>query len=329
MYIYAAAMSANILDSTSHSKSQVTAAVFSLAGQAHDALSWVRSDAPKHCFVARTFRSSLPPSHILLFSHIYIAKAILTVIGEAPRRMVRSILKTQSPQSSPSPLPPLSLSKLRHPRLSSPPPPLPLPSPHVHFPPTPTIVSSTYIAHSSSIYDRAPIEVSPNSCALPERGGRVLHAGSPPICVKGGKTDHPRHDHDHDEQKGSYFHPFAYEVCEPEDIPSPSSVPQLIQDSYSSSSESDESTESDTGEYRSPHFSPIPVLHAITPTAMSFLPHAGPKKRLGLGLDGLGKASRPKLNRRKTPVTGLYYSGKVASASIEEPPSLDGCLGGF
>jgi len=44
-------------------------------------------------------------------------------------------------------------------------------SPHVHFPPTPTL-TSTEITHSSFIYDRAPIVVTPNVCALPERGGR-------------------------------------------------------------------------------------------------------------------------------------------------------------
>jgi len=42
-------------------------------------------------------------------------------------------------------------------------------SPKVHFPPS-TSLTSTYTAHSSSVYDRTPIKVSPNACALPERG---------------------------------------------------------------------------------------------------------------------------------------------------------------
>ncbi|KAF8816141.1 hypothetical protein BYT27DRAFT_7051219, partial [Phlegmacium glaucopus] len=46
-----------------------------------------------------------------------------------------------------------------------------LDSPHVHFPPTPSL-TSTEITHSSFSYDRAPIVVAPNTCALPERGGR-------------------------------------------------------------------------------------------------------------------------------------------------------------
>ncbi|KAJ4481014.1 hypothetical protein J3R30DRAFT_3287480 [Lentinula aciculospora] len=39
----------------------------------------------------------------------------------------------------------------------------------VHFPPSPSL-SRFYNAHPSSIYDRSPIVVSANACALPERG---------------------------------------------------------------------------------------------------------------------------------------------------------------
>lgn len=39
----------------------------------------------------------------------------------------------------------------------------------VHFPPSP-IISKTFVAHSPSAYDRSPIVVVPNTCALPERG---------------------------------------------------------------------------------------------------------------------------------------------------------------
>jgi hypothetical protein len=39
----------------------------------------------------------------------------------------------------------------------------------VHFPPSP-IISKTFMAHSPSTYDRSPIVVAPNTCALPERG---------------------------------------------------------------------------------------------------------------------------------------------------------------
>lgn len=52
-----------------------------------------------------------------------------------------------------------------------------LDSPHVHFPPTPTL-TSTEMTHSSFIYDRAPIVVTPNTCALPERGERKFIGSS-------------------------------------------------------------------------------------------------------------------------------------------------------
>ncbi|KAJ8085220.1 hypothetical protein PM082_004014 [Marasmius tenuissimus] len=236
--------------------------------------------------------------------------------------MVRSILKSKSPRpespQSSQPSPSISFSRARHPRLTPSTPNhlfydkqvLPFttspPTPHVHFPPTPTIVSSTHAALPSTIYDRAPIQVSPNSCALPERGGRVVRGSAPAVCMKGGIK--------HDECKGSYFHPFAFEACEPEDLPSPTSVPQLIPD-MSSASESEESMDG----HSSPHFSPIPTMHPVPPTAMSFLPYGGSARK--------GDApGRPRLKRRKTPGSTFCHTKR---ASIEEPPSLDGCLGGF
>jgi hypothetical protein len=39
----------------------------------------------------------------------------------------------------------------------------------VHFPPSPSL-TRTFTAYSPSAYDRSPIVVAPNSCALPERG---------------------------------------------------------------------------------------------------------------------------------------------------------------
>lgn len=52
----------------------------------------------------------------------------------------------------------------------------------VHFPPSPTL-TRTYTAYPPSAYDRSPIEVAPNTCALPERGcpGRTYTLdGEPP-----------------------------------------------------------------------------------------------------------------------------------------------------
>ncbi|KAG2140166.1 hypothetical protein DEU56DRAFT_886103 [Suillus clintonianus] len=73
----------------------------------------------------------------------------------------------------------------------------------VHFPPTPTL-TSTYAAHSSATYDRSPVSVAPNQCALPGRHERefVYSDDSQPYQTA--------------EIKGGYFHPRAYEACAPE-----------------------------------------------------------------------------------------------------------------
>lgn len=46
-------------------------------------------------------------------------------------------------------------------------------SPHVHFPPSPSQLIATFIAHSSNSYDRAPISISPNPLSIPGWGERV------------------------------------------------------------------------------------------------------------------------------------------------------------
>ncbi|KAF8902216.1 hypothetical protein CPB84DRAFT_1729117 [Gymnopilus junonius] len=48
-----------------------------------------------------------------------------------------------------------------------------LKSPHVHFPPSPSKLFATYVAHGPKSYDRAPISVSPNPLVLPGWGERV------------------------------------------------------------------------------------------------------------------------------------------------------------
>lgn len=236
--------------------------------------------------------------------------------------MVRSILKLKSKSSSTPTSHRSQSSSCPYPFEALPPPPL---SPHVHFPPTPTIVSSTHTTHSSSIYDRAPIAVSPNSCELPERGGRVY--GSPDSMHHA-----PR------KPKGSYFHPCAYEACEPEQVynlhsPVPIEVPHLIPDTSSSSScsESDDSDGYGSPQLASPlphpysrfpsprntPFLPIPATHSKKEIdhALSFLPHPpSPVK------------DRPRLKRRKTPSSSVQT---LHGQNHFREPSLDGCLGGF
>lgn len=69
----------------------------------------------------------------------------------------------------------------------------------VHFPPSPALVR-TFVAHSPAAYDRSPIVVGPNDCALPERGGRTYVLGEQPepsssrrrASSKSGRLLHPR-----------------------------------------------------------------------------------------------------------------------------------------
>ncbi|KAI6102614.1 hypothetical protein EV401DRAFT_2023210 [Pisolithus croceorrhizus] len=114
-------------------------------------------------------------------------------------------------------------------------------TPHVHFPPTPTL-TSTFTTHSSSAYDRTPVVVAPNTCALPGRHERELfidnnteRRGSEPPSTTHSRTRKQT-------PKGSYFHPRAYEACAPE--PCPSSL-WSSPDSDSSSSDSQVSTPTD------------------------------------------------------------------------------------
>ncbi|KAF8176275.1 hypothetical protein BJ912DRAFT_700679 [Pholiota molesta] len=77
--------------------------------------------------------------------------------------------------------------------------PFPFDAPAVHFPPSPAL-TRTFTAYSATAYDRSPIVVTPNSCALPERGcpGRTYlldeaaSASPAPRCITTGRDYHPR-----------------------------------------------------------------------------------------------------------------------------------------
>ncbi|KAI6037998.1 hypothetical protein EDC04DRAFT_2868551 [Pisolithus marmoratus] len=74
--------------------------------------------------------------------------------------------------------------------------------PAVHFPPPPSL-TSVYAAHPSSAYDRSPIVVSPNACALPERGcpGRTYTLCDERPTRSSLPKRHP--------SNGNHFHPRA------------------------------------------------------------------------------------------------------------------------
>ncbi|TFK90076.1 hypothetical protein K466DRAFT_472947, partial [Polyporus arcularius HHB13444] len=116
-------------------------------------------------------------------------------------------------------------------------------SPHVHFPPTPRI-AATYPAHSPTTYDRKPIIVSPNVVQLPQRGSRRISTPAADFdCEPRGRSRSRTRGRGSDRAvKGSYFHPRAYEACNPEPLSASSSsydLPSLIQD-LSPSDESDD-----------------------------------------------------------------------------------------
>lgn len=112
-------------------------------------------------------------------------------------------------------------------------------SPHVHFPPTPGL-TETHPAHSPHTYDRHPIMVSPNACLLPERNGRQIH--TPTVEFEIERPQRGRSQERKPKQtsvKGSYFHPRAFEACEPEPLDGSISLspPPLVRDASSPSDE--------------------------------------------------------------------------------------------
>ncbi|KDQ31553.1 hypothetical protein PLEOSDRAFT_156213 [Pleurotus ostreatus PC15] len=215
-------------------------------------------------------------------------------------------------------------------------------SPHVHFPPTPRLISSTHLAHSPTTYDRAPIVVQPNSCSLPERGGRMCYT---PHSTRR-RSSAP---------KGSYFHPTAYEACEREDEShddddDPSAVisaletPELTSDSSTPSSDSDYSDgwSSPPEELQSP----LVAIASASSSSLSYLSgpamsliHAQssmgeyptdmrvkltpPAPRSAMKLEGGRQAD--KKPRKRAKVAGSLRIGHTFS----DDSSLDGCLGGF
>jgi len=116
----------------------------------------------------------------------------------------------------------------------------------VHFPPSPTL-TRTYSAYPPSAYDRSPIVVAPNSCALPERGcpGRTYTLdGERPMSSP---TPQKRSQHGiHLHPRAAFNHSSPVKLCGVDDdgsqrVPrrcSPTQPP-LIPDLSSESDESD------------------------------------------------------------------------------------------
>ncbi|KAI0285878.1 hypothetical protein BGY98DRAFT_943838 [Russula aff. rugulosa BPL654] len=179
-----------------------------------------------------------------------------------------------SPMSVALPRPILKHSPQSHPVLSNDAGPFPL---HittrqcrntVHFPPSPTL-TRTFSAHSPSTYDRSPIVVSPNICALPARGcpGRTYIPG----CGTPNPSD-PSDSHSRMNSGGKHMHPrraLSFGIVQeatPDDLtPTSEDIPPpLIPDVSSESDESDGFT------------SPVSGIeaNATVPNPLTFLPFA-------------------------------------------------------
>lgn len=198
--------------------------------------------------------------------------------------------------------------------------------PRVHFPPAPGLCQ-THLTHSASIYDRAPIVVLPNDCALPARNERTYTPSSE--CPKKRRSAQSATAH------GAALHPHAFAESQattagagaiPAAVASPADpvlgrVPPLVADL--SSSESDESDVSSTplvpNRFPSTGHPPIAIVDGngdatATATALSFLPHANEREK---PRKERGSRSRPH---------GCPRSVRKSEFAV---PELDGCLGGF
>jgi len=102
--------------------------------------------------------------------------------------------------------------------------PLPYAQPFVHFPPSPTL-TSTHVVDDSYIYDRTPIVVAENDCALPQRGcpGRTYIRVERPLTHKPVAA-------------GNHVHPSAKRFSDCNSTPPPPSAlfPPLCNDETSS-----------------------------------------------------------------------------------------------
>ncbi|KIJ98547.1 hypothetical protein K443DRAFT_680667 [Laccaria amethystina LaAM-08-1] len=167
-----------------------------------------------------------------------------------------------------------------------------LDSPHVHFPPTPTM-TCTELTHSPYVYDRAPINVSLNTCELPERGGRVYDEGRlPPLRGRDSGYFHPRPRSDDVHSRFNDYHDAASVIYD--SPPSDASPPPQMS------------------------VPPLPEGLALYPMTIPDNTQTGP-----LCSPSLAKTKHGKKARKK----GDSKTRSVCSAFSE--PALDGCLGGF
>ena len=221
--------------------------------------------------------------------------------------MSQPCLKAQPPYPADSPLNPFPFATCRDFQVSL----------HVHFPPSPSL-TSIHTTHSPTVYDRAPIAVSPNLCAMPERGRRVYTEG-PTVA--------------------DYFHPHAF--TPPESLTA-SRSPSSSAPGFSPGTPSDEGD--GTSQPSSPGAPPsISIRHHLAPPLpppprFSLVP---PRARLRGEIDADRESSSsflllcpPKGAKRRCPSrhprTNLNRTHESNSTfEVQVPLHDDGCLGGF
>ncbi|KAF8328163.1 uncharacterized protein EI90DRAFT_3065771 [Cantharellus anzutake] len=206
---------------------------------------------------------------------------------------------------------------------------LPYAQPFVHFPPSPTL-TSTHVVDDSRIYDRTPIVVAENDCALPQRGcpGRTY------IGIE--RRSAPR-----SASPGNHLHPSAarfsnYSMSLHAD---PSRVPSLTSDETSSD-------DSDGAVPTPPEFCHPSSSGSMSPLCHSLCnpDHHSPccqTQRATLGLSfPLPHPSDPPRSSFRTPITSntssnygssrYNHSNKFARDGPTFASALDSsCLGGF
>lgn len=201
-------------------------------------------------------------------------------------------------------------------------------SPRVHFPPTPSMVASTHPVHSPQTYDRKPIVVSPNSCALPDRGERKLYSPPTEFEVERRDRSRSRRSSKLEHVKGSYFHPRAYEACEPEPLDVDDaclSPPLLVRDTSTSDEyDSDSSDEEPVTTPPDPKFAAVTIadvtLSATLPTRYSRACAQGPDAQV----QGKSVEEQRPLLVRSSKRPSIRFGPQEYPAIVDE-----GCLGGF
>jgi hypothetical protein len=184
---------------------------------------------------------------------------------------------------------------------------------HVRFPPTPKLATRR-ITYPSGAYDRTPIEVAKNACALPRRNARCKFQEPEPVPEPEPQTPRRR--------RGSPLAETGAAASSSAGAGPSAPLPAL---SWSSSSSSSESDDSDPGARTPPQAIGCPGTDALglafagmalSNGALAFLPHAP------------AASPEPKRRRSATPAARVRRP-MPAPAPPPSNPWDDGCLGGF